>query len=1160
MKSTTVSSLPEIEKPDLTLLEAVFDAVVLVSAEGELTWVNTGFEQLTGFYNFAQMPDLLLRALVAGGTSPTQFREQLQADSPLRVEVPLPCANGQRLWVHLKLQPYGTTGTYLGLLEDITTRHQTALEQEERFRYHTEHVPGVLFQWRQSNIGPSGLTYISPQLGSIFGMTPEQANRLMDFVHPTDRAQWDESLQRTRLDNSEWLFEGRLLIPGQPMRWCRGKAQLTCSTPEGRLYSGLLTDITALKQAENTVQENEQRWRLAMERFGDGAWEFNYRTGEEYFSNAYYEMLGYADSGAEAMPNTWMHHVHPDDHDPSLEAAGAYLRGEVPIYSVERRLRCRNGQYKWVLARGLITQHDEQGQPLIMTGVHTDISAFKQAVSALEASTLRFSTTIANFQEGIMLEDEHQRVMLANDALCRIFALDITPDQLIGYDTSSLSQSIKHHFRQPEVFVERYETIVHARELVTAELFELADGRTAQGDFVPIFEAERYIGHLWKFQDITERKNSEDALRRREEKYRGIIENMNLGLVEMDLDNRVLFTNQTFCDTTGYCGNELGDEHMMAEILSAEELTKMHERNDLRMQGVSETYELPIITKDGQAKWLLVSAAPLYNDARQTYGSIGIFLDITHQKQLESHLRKAKEQAEESARAKELFLANMSHEIRTPMNAILGMGQLLAKTPLTEDQHTYLRAIATSGENLLVILNDILDLSKIGASQLLIENIGFSMTGLLHQIEKSLHFKAEEKGLTFHTQADERIPAVLLGDPYRITQVLLNLAGNSVKFTEKGSVTVSCTLEHAEDDYVDLRFLVADTGIGIDAEYLEDIFKEFSQEDSSVTRRFGGTGLGLSISRQLVHLMGGEISIDSQKHEGTHSYFTLRLPVGTPADLPQKTLVTPGIREQLRNQRILLVEDNNFNRQIAKGFLRNAGLEVVEAENGAIAVELIHQQSFAAVLMDVQMPIMNGLEATAYLRQELNFTTPIIALTANAIKGEREKCLEAGMNDYLPKPFQEDDLLKMLCRWILPEAAQEALLTVAPTDTAPEDAAPQPFYNLDIVRKIGQDDASFTVLMLESFIEGCTEAVQELQAANATQDVVALRAATHKLKPSLEHLQVNRLLPLITTLDSWHAAFDATIIPSMVAEATKLLQQLIEQMTQELHTLRAELE
>lgn len=1160
MKPTTVSSPSETGKPDFALLEEIFDAVVLLTVEGELTWVNAGFRRLTGFSTPEQAPDLLLGALAEVGVTPDEFRQQLQTTHPLRFDVPVRCADGLGVWVNLKLRPSTSPGIFLGLLEDITTRQHAALEQEERFRYLTENVPGVLFQWRGSHTQPSGLSYISPQLLRIFGIEPEQAQHFTDFIHPDDRTHWDSSLRLTQQRKSDWQFEGRLVVPGQPLRWCRGTAQLAEDTPDGFLYSGILTDITALKQAEETVQANEHRWRLAMERFGDGAWEFNYHTGEEYFSNAYYAMLGYSADSSEPTLTTWQQHVHPDDHVPSLEAAGAYLRGEVPIYSVERRLQCRDGHYKWVLTRGLVTQRDDQGEPLIMTGVHTDISAVKQATADLEASTLRFSTTIANFQEGIMLEDEHQRVMLANAALCRIFGLDITPDQLIGYDTNLLSQTIQGHFRYPQAFVERYETIVRERQLVTAELFELADCRTVQGDFVPIFEAERYIGHLWKFQDITERKSSEDALRRREEKYRSIIENMNLGLVEMDFNNRVLFTNQTFRDTTGYCADELDNEHMMTQLLSAEELARMNERNGLRREGISETYELPIIAKGGQAKWLLVSAAPLYSDDRMAYGSIGIFLDITHQKQLESRLRKAKEQAEESARVKELFLANMSHEIRTPMNAILGMGQLLAKTPLDANQHTYLRAIATSGENLLVILNDILDLSKIGASQLLIENIGFSITGLLHQIEKSLHFKAEEKGLTFHTLADERIPAVLLGDPYRITQVLLNLAGNSVKFTEKGSVTVSCTLEQATDDYVDLRFLVADTGIGIDAEYLEDIFKEFSQEDSSVTRRFGGTGLGLSISRQLVHLMGGEISIDSQKHEGTHSYFTLRLPVGAPTDLPQKTLVTASVREQLRNQRILLVEDNNFNRQIAKGFLHNAGLEVVEAENGAIAVELVHQQSFAAVLMDVQMPIMNGLEATAYLRQELNFTTPIIALTANAIKGEREKCLEAGMNDYLPKPFQEDDLLKMLCRWILPEAAQEALLTVAATDADSEDLDAQPFYNLDIVRKIGQGDASFTVLMLESFIEGCTEAVHELQAATTVHDVVAIRAATHKLKPSLEHLQVTRLLPLITTLDSWHAAFDDTIIPSMVAEAAKLLQQLTEQMTEELHTLQAELE
>lgn len=1157
VNSILPSFLSETERSAFALLENLFDAIVLLAPDGRLRWVNSGFERLTGFTDAQLASDFLLEALAETGTCPHDFRRQLASTEPLHYRLALRQATGHRLTVRLKVQPQPSG--FLGLLEVLdTVVLPSSAQQEEaaRMEFLADQAPGVLFQWRDGQGPAAGLRYVSPQLQALFGLSLAQARTLPQLLHPEDLPRWRAAARRTRQLHEPFWFEGRLLVPGQPVRWLQASARLSGTDSTGPLYSGMLTDITSLKQAEEAVHDHEQRWRLAMEQFGDGAWEFDYATGEEYFSQAYHTMLGYSPDSPEPMPGSWEQHVHPDDHALSLEAAAAYLRGKTPHYSVERRLRCQDGSYKWVLTRGLITRRDAQGQPLIMTGVHTDISALKQANLALEASTLRFSTTIANFQEGILLEDEHRQVVLANDALCRIFALDTTPDQLVGYNTRLLRQRMQNQFRHPEAFAQRYATIVRERQLLTAELFELADGRTIQGDFVPIFVAERFIGHLWKFQDITERKHNEDALRRREEKYRGIIENMNLGLVEADLERRVSFVNQAFSDITGYDRASFHEPHTTDRLLAPEDVNLAWQRDQRRRRGESETYELSITDSAGQLKWLLVSAAPLYDEDRQVYGSIAIVLDITHQKELELNLRAAKELAEDSARAKELFLANMSHEIRTPMNAILGMGQLLAKTPLDAVQQTYLRAIETSGENLLVILNDILDLSKIGASQLHIERIGFSLPDLLLQVEKSLHFKAEEKGLTFRVELDERLPPVLLGDPYRITQVLLNLAGNSIKFTEKGSVTITCTHVSTDEAQVVLHWAVTDTGIGIDAEYLADIFKEFSQEDSSVTRRFGGTGLGLSISRQLVQLMGGEISIDSQKHRGTRSHFQLQLPIGSAEDLPRKTLITASIRERLRGQRVLLVEDNHFNRQIAKGFLQNAGLVVQEAENGAESVELARRDTYDVVLMDVQMPVMNGLEATIHLRQHLQLRTPIIALTANAVKGEREKCLQAGMNDYLAKPFQEEELLKMLCVWTLGEHPTETADTTAATTIL----GPAALYNLDIVRQIGQNEVSFTMLMLESFIESCNEAIAELHTAIAEQDTLQIRAAAHKLKPSLDHLQVYRLLPLIVELDNWRAQFDATHLPQLVEQVVAQLQELTWQMTLELQTLQQEQE
>ncbi|QIL75378.1 PAS domain S-box protein [Hymenobacter sp. HDW8] len=931
------------------------------------------------------------------------------------------------------------------------------------------------------------------------------------------------------------------------MRWFQADCQPTATDAEGILYSGIIQDISPLKEAEEAVQDSEQRWHLAIERFGDGAWEFNYQTGDEYFSNAYRTMLGYPNEDFPTGFHAWQNHVHPDDHVASMQASDAYLRGDLPIYSVERRLLCKNGEYKWVLTRGLITKRDANGAPLIMTGVHTDISAIKQANLAIEASTRRLSTTIANFQEGILIEDELRRVVLVNEAFCRMLNTQVMPEQLIGVETAALLAAVE--LPTELGWLEGTDGRVLEQQAVIGELLPRRNGKVFQRDFIPILSHDASLGYLWKFQDVTEQKNAEDILKRREEKYRRIIERMNLGLIETDLTEQVLYINQAFCDMLGFTSAEILEQHLLHPLLAQEAASTA--QDDLG------AYERMVLGKDGSYKWLLVSRAPVYDDDRQAIGSIHITLDITHQKTLEHKLRAAKEHAEDSSKAKELFLANMSHEIRTPMNAILGMAQLLAKTPLAPDQDEYLRAITISGENLLVIINDILDLSKIEAGQLQVEKIGFSANQFMAQIEQTLHYKAEEKGLFFETKVAPQLPAVLLGDPYRITQVLLNLAGNAIKFTEKGHVTISCDFIRQINDAVEIKFSVADTGIGIDPTYLRHIFKEFSQEDPSVTRKFGGTGLGLSISKSLVNLMGGELQIESEKHQGTVSSFSLLLQIGSESDLPRKETVDQGLRERLRGKEVLLVEDNKFNRQIAKALLTNAQIHVAEAENGALAVELLQTQHFDLILMDMQMPVMNGLEATAILREQLALKTPIIALTANAIKGEREKCLAAGMDDYLAKPFREDELLKLIGDWVLGPAAANTDATPVASGPIVSSNFPTPLYKLDLLHQVGQGDDDFVALMLESFIESCEEAVRDFTQALQTYDVTLLKATTHKLKPSLDHLQVHQTLSLVEELDSWEGNFAPQVLQPRIETVNNLLLQIIEQMHLDIQALAA---
>ncbi|WBO85403.1 PAS domain S-box protein [Hymenobacter yonginensis] len=1000
-----------------------------------------------------------------------------------------------------------------------------------------EGVPGALCEWVQHLDGTCQTVYLSPVLSYLFGVPCTDVCSLTGFVHPKDRLRLMHSLETATRHRTSWQFEGRVLLAGQSMRWWRGTAEVTEASALGVRFRAILQDVTGIVENQKGLVESEKRWQAARDGVGNDTWQYNWQTHEHSLSPRYQALLGYnrRPIHLDQPPASWLcyDNVLPEQQQEAHKAVMAYLNGEVAIYSATYRVLDSYGEARWILSRGMITQRDAQGNPLLVSGTHTDVTEITKAKLELEASSLRLSSTIASMQRAVLLEDENERVILVNQAFCDMFALAYTPEQLVGSDCSWLVEQIGPKFLNQEVFIG---AIRHTRRELLSDnaVVKLEDGRTLERHATPIYANGNYIGFLWKYEDITKRKKDEALLRRREEKYRSILENLNLGLLEIDLDGKVMFANESYCQISGYTKEETLNRRLDHLLVKDASKRLMQENHRPHTAGLTDTYELPIKTKLGELKWLLVGRSPLFDKDKQMIGSIGVHLDITHQKQMEAKLREAKKHAEESTRAKEIFLANMSHEIRTPMNAILGMSQLLNKTSLSGQQHNYLHAISTSAENLLVIINDILDLSKIDAGKMAIERIGFSLRRVCEQVEKTLRYKAEDKGLSLLIEVSPDVPDVLIGDPYRITQVLLNLAGNSIKFTEKGHVVVSCELAGTVDHATIVEFCVRDTGIGIDPAYLKRLFENFSQEDSSVSRKFGGTGLGLSISRSLVHLMGGEIQIQSEKFQGTVSNFTLVLPTGSVSDLPRQelTLGSMFIREGMRGKRVLLVEDNEYNRVLAKSFLRQAHIEVIEAENGAVAVDLARRQQFDLVLMDVQMPIMNGYEATSQLRKELGLTIPIIALTANAIRGDNQACLTAGMDDYLSKPFHEDELLKMVHEWLL---------------SPPNTDAANSLYRTDLLRQAAHNDANFVTFMLRTFVSSSTDVLQALHAGLAAHDLPALRGAAHKIKPSLRHLQIKQVLALMEQLENWDGPFDEPVLAALIGKADKLLRQVTAQ-------------
>jgi two-component system, sensor histidine kinase len=1026
-------------------------------------------------------------------------------------------------------------------LEQQQQQVQQALQvSEQRFESVAGQVPVVLYQWRENFDGSFCFQYVSPQLYNLFGIPLADAGRMGEFVHPDDREQWRASVHKSNHTGDPWRFEGRLVVPGQPLRWWRGSSVLSRQDELGLVYTGILEDITALRQSELRLLSAEDRWREAFRLIGDGLWEYDFSSGQPTFSSSFRQLLGYSEAAFPDSLHTWLDKLHPQDLEQVQARWAGYLQEEAAVWLLEFRMLDATGAYRHLLCRGVVTQMMADNTPRLISGVVTDITRQKSTEAELAFSSLRLRNVIANLNDAILLVDEHARVLLTNEEFCRLNQLPCSPDALIGLDLSSCLEMSPLATAYPVPVGTCLRDLFRTRWQGT-ETLHLPDERVFQRRSQPIYHHHENIGHLWTFQDITQQEKDEYILKRREQKYQTIIENMSLGLVEVDLDHRVRYVNESFCEIIGYEEEEMLEQSIFSLICAAKDNDLLRRKQLERLKGVSDVYEAQVQTKSGALKWMLIGGAPLYDETSTVVGTTGIFMDITHQKLLETNLREAKKQAEESSEAKAQFLANMSHEIRTPMNAILGMSQLLAKTPLSKTQDNYLTAISTSAENLLVIINDVLDLSKIDAGKLVLERIGFSTRALCQQIEKTLQYKAEEKGLNLVTWVKAGIPDVLIGDPYRITQVLLNLAGNAVKFTDKGQVTVSC--EQVDFSALEsvVEFTVSDTGIGIAPEYLTRIFSAFSQEDSSVTRRFGGSGLGLSICRRLVGLMDSELRIESEKNQGTVISFTLRLPIGTAADMPSKHVPfgTKVIQAGVLGRRVLLVEDNDFNRLLAKSFLHQAGAEVTEAENGAVAVELLNQATapYDLILMDVQMPVMNGFETTEFIRQVLGLTTPIVALTANAIRGEQQKCLAAGMNDYLAKPFLEQDLLKMVYDW-----------TIRPQS---EEHRAEKLYDLSLLQEMARGDQQFIQSMLATFLDSSTAILQELHEALDSGSLARLQAGAHKIKPSLMHLHMKQVLEPVEHLEKYTGTFNLKLLQPLLNAIDSSLRQVMQQLEQD---------
>jgi len=775
-----------------------------------------------------------------------------------------------------------------------------------------------------------------------------------------------------------------------------------------------IRDITEHKRAETLLKELSQRLQHAIKSGNQGVWDWNLQTNEMVWDDRMLELYGVTREGFLGGVEAWKQGLHPDDFSRAVEDCEAALRGERD-FDTEFRVRHPDGTVKHIKANGLVTR-DANGTPIRMIGLNTDITERKRAAAVLLANEEKFSKTFHNAPLLMTISDVANGWYM--DANKKYYETSgFTRDELIehtsvelGWITPEIRQQLKAKI-QEHGRIDGWELTVYPKNrqpltvLYSAELIQV-EGRQCL---------------LSIALDITERKQAEEKLLESENEYRQLYEGSRDGWIFVNMAGVIIQSNKAFRDMVSYTEDEL--ERLTYKDLTPLKWQAMEQdivEKQVLARGYSELYEKEYIRKDGVIISIELQTYLTTKDGNPA-GMWAFIRDISERKKAEAALLQAKDAAEAANRAKSSFLSTMSHELRTPMNAIMGFTDLVLQSKLTPEQKKHLGIVQTRSQDLLVLLQDILDLAKIEAERMELVQDPLSVEQLVSGVMQMFSLSADNKKLSLNKDIPQDLPAVAYGDEQRLRQVLVNLVGNAVKFTEKGGIEVSVNRDPCTDagsNDVVLHFKVKDTGIGIPPDKIDDIFLPFTQADNSNTRKYGGAGLGLAIVKRLVELMCGNVWVESELDKGSTFHFTAWLALQPATGIDRKKILPTKPSPQRKLLRVLVVEDDPTSSLLAVALTENSGHQVIAVDNGEAALTTLAKDEYDLVLMDIMLPGMNGMEATRQIRNPeslvCNHSIPIIAVTANAMPGDKEKYLTAGMNAYIAKPLTQSVLLAVI--------------------------------------------------------------------------------------------------------------------------------------------------
>ncbi|MFT5885907.1 MAG: PAS domain S-box-containing protein [Arcticibacterium sp.] len=936
---------------------------------------------------------------------------------------------------------------------------------------------------------------INPAFKRTFLWSEEDllSRRASDFVHSADL---NELQKRARdLTRKTKSLDINIRLKQKKGSYRMIKWVLSFDYSKGLIY-GIGRDITKEENTKNELAQAKEMLETTNRMAMIGGWEYVVKNKNFYWTPITRQILEIPEDFIINLSSALSFYSRGESHDMINEAFNKALN-EGLSYDLEVEIVCAKGENKWVRAIG--KPLFENGECVKVTGTFQDIDRDKKNRIALQVINSRMKAVLnASTETSIIATDITGRITHFNTG--SEILLGFTAKEIVGIYTPIIFYAPEELEKQAKENSIQSGTIV--KPGIDSFRFKSKMGIPDNGEFTyitrnsekrnvkvsvtPIKDHyEAIVGYLSVAVDITEKKLWEKKILESEKRYRIFFENSQVVMYTHDMEGNFMSMNSIGAFLLGFTKNEIKSKNIL-DIIPFK-------------SKVSYPYYLKELMENGKSKGLMqilnnygVEGTWMYNNtvAESVSGEkyvLGNVMDITDRIELEKDLNESRKVAESNARMKDLFLANMSHEIRTPMNAITGFGELLKDTVLDEEQSDYLKSINIASSNLLNIINDILDFSKIESGQISIEKIEFNLIEQIKNVVSMLKPNAYNKQLDFELSIDPEIPLKVEGDPTRLSQILTNLISNAIKFTEEGFVKLEVILleERANGD-ASVQFNVIDSGIGIPEDKIDIIFERFIQANTNTTRKYGGTGLGLSISKSLVELQAGIFHVKSIEEEGSNFGFTMPFCKAESTKIEIKETMS---LENIGEYKILLVEDNLLNQKLALKVLEKQGFKATVAENGKLAVDILANEVFDLILMDLQMPEMDGYQATTYIRNVLKLDIPIISMTAHSLVGEKEKCLEIGMDDYLPKPFNQMELNQKI----------NALLKKKNSSVRKTD---KQAVNLEYLRSMAEGNKEFEKEIINTSLSHIPEDLNLLVSAIRILDLKQIASAAHKLKSS----------------------------------------------------------